>query len=137
VVTEPIPEPIVEAAPVEETPVEEVTGKQILAEEERQEALKAMAQADEVQGRNAEKIAYNTAASVFANGDRNMGKKDWDAAYFDFHSARESFTLLTARVKDRRQQALDALSRSKMRANESESFALAADSVAPQGGEVE
>jgi type IV secretory pathway VirB10-like protein len=154
VVTEPIveeapvavvPEPVVEETPVvaltepvvEEAPAAEVNEKQALAEEERQEALKALARADEVQGKNAEKIAYNTAASVFANGDRNMGKQDWDAAYFDFHSARESFDLLTVRVTDRRQQALNALNRSKVRADESEAFALAADSIAPQSEEVE
>ena len=154
VVTEPAPpapepiavvtEPVIEEEPVAEVieqPVQpgqpDKTERQALAEEERQEALKALARADEVQGKNAEKTAYNTASSVFANGDRNMGKEAWDAAYFDFHSARESFDLLAARVKDKRQQALEALNRSKMRANESEAFALAADAIAPLSGEGE
>jgi hypothetical protein len=132
-------------AVVEEMVVEEVSAaeisdepnKQALAEEERGEALKAMAQADEARANTSEKVAYNNAASVFANGERNMGKEDWDAAYFDFHSARESFDLLTARVGDKRREALEALARSKMRASESEAFALAADNIAPLTGEAE
>jgi hypothetical protein len=136
----PVPEPIavVMELPVAEEPVAEIIEKenqpeqsdrQTLAEEERAEALKAMARADEVQGKNVEKEAYHDASSVFANGERNMGKEDWDAAYFDFHGARESFDLLTERVADKRRQALDALARSKTRTRESEAFALALDKI--------
>ena len=108
-----------------------------LAKEEREAAYQAKKQADSVKAGVSRAEEYKGATETFKKGDTVYAMQNSKSAYQNYQSAKETYLALYNEIYEKRAAALAALEEAKKRVEESELYAMEADTKAPLAEKVD
>lgn len=103
----------------------------LIAQKERDLALDAKKDADNVKASVSQKERYKVAADEFAAGDSAYSMQNPESAYNHYGVAKDEFGKLFVEVSEKRAEALRIMEEAKKRVEESKNFASEADVQAP------